>query len=310
MKRFLLIALIVPAILLAACGTKAQVAYEEPLMVGAPAYDYSRAPVPSAPEALPTMAPYTQGSGDSANYAQPPAQDRMVIRNADLAIVIADPKLKMEQISAMAERMGGFVVNSNMYQTTAPSGQKVPQGSITIRVPAIKLTEALNQIKADAVEISYENVYGQDVTQEYVDLQSRLRNLQQAEQQLSEIMDKATETEDVISVFNQLTYYREQIEVVKGQMQYYEQSAALSAISVQLTAEETIQPLEIAGWQPKGIARDAVQSLINFFQGFVNFLIWLSLFILPALILIALPVLLVIVIVRATVRRRKARAAK
>jgi hypothetical protein len=86
----------------------------------------------------------------------------------------------------------------------------------------------------------------------------------------------------VIEVFNQLVYHREQIEILKGQINFYEESAAFSAISVQVIAEETLQPLEIAGWKPVGVARDSLQALINFFQGFVNFLIRLVILIIPA----------------------------
>jgi uncharacterized MAPEG superfamily protein len=90
-------------------------------------------------------------------------------------------------------------------------------------------------------------------------------------------------------VFKQLTQVQGEIEVLKGQINYFEQAAALSAISVRLIAEQTIQPIEIAGWQPQGVARDAVQSLVNFFQGFASFLIWLVIFIIPvAAVIIAL----------------------
>jgi hypothetical protein len=79
-----------------------------------------------------------------------------------------------------------------------------------------------------------------------------------------------------------LVYHREQIEILTGEINYYEEAAALSAVSVHVSAEETLQPLEIAGWRPAGVARDALQTLINFFQGFVNFLIWLIILIIPA----------------------------
>jgi hypothetical protein len=120
------------------------------------------------------------------------------------------------------------------------------------------------------------------VTREYVDLQSRLKTHEQAAEQLSKILEEKTKSEEVIEVFNQLVYHREQIEILKGQISYYEEAAALSAINVNVSAEETLQPLEIAGWRPAGVARDALQALINFFQGFINFLIWLIILILPA----------------------------
>ncbi|RME87788.1 MAG: DUF4349 domain-containing protein [Anaerolineae bacterium] len=187
----------------------------------------------------------------------------------------------------------------------------MPEGSITVRVPAEKLHDALAQIKSDVVDVRSESISGQDVTADYIDLQSRLRNLEAAEARLTEIMEQAEKTEDVLAVFEQLTYYREQIEIVRGQMRYYEESAAYAAISVRLIAEETIQPIEVGGWKPQGTARDAIQNLIYFYQGFVNFLIWLVLNILPKLATIAIvfgvPIWLLVRGIRRWNARRKAR---
>ena len=232
-----------------------------------------------APEPVTDFA--SNASGGGAGF-EPAAVERLVIQNADLSIVVIDPEAKMDEISKMAESMGGFVVSKNVFQTTTGNNLKVPEGNITVRVPAEKLEQALEQIKADAVEVQNENRSGQDVTREYVDLKSRLKTHEQAAEQLSKILEEKTESAEVIEVFNQLVYHREQIEILKGQINYYEEAAALSAVSVHVSAEETLQPLEIAGWRPAGVARDALQALINFFQGFVNFLIWLIILILPA----------------------------
>jgi DNA repair exonuclease SbcCD ATPase subunit len=186
----------------------------------------------------------------------------------------------MKNIQTMAQQMGGFVVSANLYQNYASDNLQVPEAQVTIRVPVENLETALDQIKKDVVEVQTETRSGQDVTAEYVDLKSRLKNLEAAEKQLDEIMQSATKTEDVVNIFNQLVYYREQIELVKGQMKYYEEAAALSAISVRILAEETVKPLVIGKWEPKGVALEAVQDLINFLKGFVDFLIRFVIYIL------------------------------
>lgn len=278
MKRLLFISL-TAALILSACGAAAA---PDPFM---PSYDNVENAPASAPEMM-LEAPMEESSADFASNAgsgfEAAAVEQLVIQNADLTIVVIDPEAKMDSIGKMAESMGGFVVSKNVFQTRTPNNVKVPEGNITVRVPAENLEQALEQIKEDAVEVQNESRSGQDVTREYVDLQSRLKTHEQAAEQLSEILDQKTESEEVIEVFNQLVYHREQIEVIKGQINYYEEAAALSAISVQVTAEETLQPLEIAGWRPVGVARDALQTLINFFQGFVNFLIWLIILLIPA----------------------------
>jgi hypothetical protein len=305
MKRLLIVLMLIASVVLTACGSRAAptVYVDQQSAVG-------RAPEMPAATMAPAEAEKSAADSFNAGSAVPPAQqDRLVIQNADLAIVVKDTKAKMDQMSTLAKTMGGFVVSANLYQTTTPNGTQVPEGSIVIRVPADRLEEALTLIKADAVEVQNETRSGQDVTQEYVDLKSRLKNLQAAEAQLTKIMEEAKKTEDVLNVFNQLVYYREQIELVKGQMQYYEQSATYSAISARLIAEETIKPLQVGGWKPQGVVRDAIQSLINFMQDFVDFVIWSVLYYLPVLLVVALviglPIWLAYIIIRAVARRSK-----
>jgi hypothetical protein len=247
-------------------------------------------------------------------------QEQLIIMNVDLTIVVADPVVKMEAINQLAKTLGGKLVSMNMYQVATNSGEQAPQGSISIRVPAEKLDSALLQIKSDAVDVPNENRSGQDVTSQYVDLRSQLTNLERAEQDLLAIMDQAqnapgndftTRTQDVLNVYNQIVSIRSQIEQIRGQMNYYENSSSTSLISVTLVAEKTIQPIEIGSWKPEGVARDAIQALVNFLKGFVNFIIWLGLLVLPVLIVILGPLALIVWGIVALVRRnRKKKAGK
>ena len=276
MKRTLVFSL---AILLgiSACGGLAAAPAQRSMDYAEPAAPMMEAPVES----------FAAGGADyesnAAGFGTESAQvERIVLKNADLRIVVTDPESKLDEIGRMAEDMGGYVVSKDVYQTTTSNNIQVPEGNITVRVPAEKLDEAVGQIKAETVEVLNETSSGQDVTREYVDLNSRLKTHEQAAEQLSEILEEKTESEEVIEVFNQLVYHREQIEMLRGQINYYEEAAALSAVSVHVSAEETLQPLEIGGWRPVGVARDALQALINFLQGFVNFLIRLVILIIPA----------------------------
>jgi len=245
------------------------------------------------------------------DQASPPAKDieRIVIKNADMEIVVANPADSMDRISKMADEMGGFVVTANLYQQQLDSGVEVPRATITIRVPAEQLDEALGRIRGESDRLPLsENLNSQDVTSEYTDLQSRLRNLENAEAQLQEIMASATRTEDVLSVYNELVSVREQIEVIKGQIQYYEQSAALSAVTANLIADEAVKPLTIGGWEPGGVAKRAIQALINAMKYIVTAAIWVIIFVLPVLLVIFLIFILPpILLIRAWRRRRKKR---
>ena len=289
MKRALFMIMIV-TLFLAACASAAATPVASYAQPAAPPNMVGNAPemqkYSTASDALTT-------SGGGGAPAAGPAQQRVVLKTADLSIVVKDPQAKMLEISALAERLGGFVVSSNLGQTYVGDNVKVPEGSIVIRVPAKDLDSALAEIKASVVEVQSENRNGQDVTDQYVDLQSQLKAKQAAADKLYEILQKTEKAEDTLAVFNQLTQVQSEIEVLKGQINYYDQAAALSSISVRVLAEQTIQPIVIAGWQPQGVARDSVQMLINFFQGFADFLIRLVIFFIPvAAILIVLLALL------------------
>lgn len=215
--------------------------------------------------------------------------ERLVIRNANLTLVVEDPAVSVAEISKLAVELGGFVVSSNIYQTTFDDNLLANRASITIRVPADRLDETLDQIKEDAIEIRNENVSGQDVTQEYTDLQSQLRNLEAAEEELREIMDAAIDSEDVLEVFEHLRQVRQEIEIIKGRIQYLDQSARLSAISVELLPDVVTRPLQIGRWEPQGTAKAAVEALIQALQFIADAAIWGLICILPVGILFGIP---------------------
>jgi hypothetical protein len=314
MKRTLFIILAVVAVFLIIGISFTSMASQRAMLSSTSSRDFGYGAGGGAPSvveapALPAAQPPLSAE-DASNSAGQVAQERLVIENADLSIVIKDPKARMKEISDLAREMGGFVVSSNLYQNTSSTGKQVPQGSIVIRVPSEKLDEALTKIKEGAIDVPNENRSGQDVTSQYVDLQAQLTAKQAAEKKLLEIMDQATRAEDVLAIYLQVQTVQTEIEQLKGQIKYLEESAAMSAISVQLIAEESTQPIVVGPWKPEGAAKEAIQDLIFFFQNFVDFLIRFVLLTLPALILIAIPLFLVYLVGRAVYRRvRRSRVA-
>lgn len=300
-RMFVISLLLISTVLFSACATAQSEQNKEMSM---PAADYdgiSEEMAAEAPmemeESMDEARGFTAGSGELAS-----AEQRMVIYNANMQIAVMDPLEAMDSVISMAENAGGFVVNSNTYQSTGSKGQKIPHANLTVRVPAGQLESIMDQIKGltpdPSEDVLSENVSGQDVTAEYTDLESRLRNLEAAEAALVELMDQAQDTEDVLDVFDELTYYRGEIESVKGRMKYLEESAALSAITVEIIAKESLQPIEIAGWEPKGTVKKAVEALINTSQKLVDGLIWLGIYCLPFLIPLGAAVYFLIRLIR------------
>jgi hypothetical protein len=251
--------------------------------------------------------------GSGANYddegtvtsAPVDAVERLIIRNAWLDLVVPDTEDALDEIKDVTDEMEGFVVQSNVYQYGDSK-----RASIQIRIPAEKLDEALEHFRGMASEVRSENVSGQDVTDEYVDLQSRLRSKEATEAKLLEFLDEAEDTEAALAVYTELERIQTDIEVIKGRMQYLEESAAMSAVSIELTPDVLTQPIEVRRWNPTGTFKGAVEALIRVLQFLLDALIVIVVTVLPILIVVFGPLVVLILIIRAIVRRRRARKAE
>jgi len=234
-------------------------------------------------ESAPPNAASLGASADLPDVAQ-----RLVIRNANLDLVVQDPAKAADDITQLAESLGGFVVEANVDTRLSPDGVPLPYGSITVRVPAKQFDSAVSQIVGMAEKVNSKVVSGQDVTEEYVDLQARLKNLEATEAQLQRIMNEAVSTEDVLAVYQELSRVRGEIEQVKGRMKYLQTAAAMSSISVSLTPSAAVRPVNIGGWEPVGVARDAVLMLMRTLRGIANIVIWLLIYFVPTLLVLGL----------------------
>jgi hypothetical protein len=131
-----------------------------------------------------------------------------------------------------------------------------------------------------AVKVVSESVYGNDVTDQYVDLESRLGVLNKTKVKYEEILQKADKVADLMSVQEQLTYLQTQIDSLKGQQKYFEQSAKLSKIVVYLSTDELSLPYAPTNeWRPTVIFKNAVRSLVGIFRGLGSLLIYAIVFI-------------------------------
>ena len=300
MNRKFLVLILLLAVSLAACGASTESAMEAPAAARDDfAYDEEAAPRESVAFSGSAVDATARQTSD-VPATQP--QERLIIRTGNLSIVVTDTEAAIAQITEMVEANGGWVVSSSLYQYS----ETAKTGDITVRVPSDGYNSALEAIKGMALEVINESSSGQDVTDEYVDLSSRLANLEATAARVRNFLDESKNVEEALAVNQELSRLEGDIEVIKGRMQYLSQSASFSTISVHLTPDEASQPIAIAGWQPQGVAKDAVEALITALQGIANFLIWFVIFILPVLLIIGVPIWLVI---RFFVRRRRQRKA-
>ncbi len=243
---------------------------------------------------------YSWSGVDASAAANATTTERMVVRTASLDLVVPDTEKALDDVQAMARELGGYVVSVEAYQY-----QEGRQATVTLRIPAENLDTALDRLRAMATTVRRESVSGQDVTDQYVDLESRLRHLEAKEKQLLEFLDRAEDTEAVLAVYEHLSATQAEIEQVKGRMQYLENQAALATVTVSLTPDVMAQPLETGGWNLPATVRSAVETLLNVLEFFVKALIYIVIVVLPALILVALPIFGIFLLVRWLVRRRR-----
>jgi hypothetical protein len=156
--------------------------------------------------------------------------ERMIVRTGDIRLVVDDIAITLDDITGIAEDSGGYVVSSNKWKE-----QERYVGVISIRIPTELFEDTMRALRELAVEVIAEETSSQDVTEEYIDLEAKLRNLEATEEQLLLIMQQAVEVEDILEVQRELNNTRDEIERTKGRMQYLEQTSETSYISVSLT---------------------------------------------------------------------------
>lgn len=216
---------------------------------------------------------------DGSDYAE----ERMIIKTGSLSIVVDDVSKSVNDIISFAEEKGGFLVTSNVDK----EGIDV-NGYLTVRVPSELLDDTLTYIK-EMGDVKSERVDGQDITEEYVDLEAKLKNLEAAEIQFLEIMKKAVRIEDILAVQRELTWVREDIERIEGRMKYLKESVDMSSITVYLSTNPSTLPVvdEEDKWKPLAVLKEALRSLLGTGQEVVNAIIWFAVY-LPVLIVVLL----------------------
>lgn len=202
-------------------------------------------------------------------------QERLIIKNGQLSMVVEDVRAGAEWIGNWAQQKGGFLVSSNIYDE-----YDSPRADVTVRVPVDVFDEGVEELKAVG-EVKSENVTGRDVTEEFVDLDAQVKNLKATEEQFLSIMRQATKIADVLAVQRELTSVRSQIDRIQGRMNYLQKSAQLSTLTVHLSTDPESLPVvdEDDSWKPIATIKDAARSLVDVAKWFGNLVIWIVIFI-------------------------------
>lgn len=200
--------------------------------------------------------------------------DRVVIEESTLSLVVDDVSAKVSAVVSYAEKEGGFLVSS---EVTSP--EESPVATVSVRVPSAKLRTAIDYYRTLAVKVSSESIIGTDVTEEFEDLDSRIATLEETIEQFEVIKAKATKIADLVSITQQIITLREQIDLLKGEKKFIEESAAFPKITAYLATDEFSLPyLPAEGFRPGVIFKQAVRSLVAGLYAVGEALIWVGVY--------------------------------
>jgi hypothetical protein len=182
--------------------------------------------------------------GVSGTVVPPEDFGRKIIKTAELGVTAEDVRGEAAAAQQVANRFGGTIVSSQTYRS-----DNAVHADLVLSVPSEHFEDALDELRGLGEEVTTDTVSGQDVTEEYVDLQSRERNLLAAEQSLLDLYNRADDVQDALSIQRELTVVRGQIEQVQGRMQYLKQSSDMSQISLSIQPV-TSPPKPPPAWDP------------------------------------------------------------
>jgi uncharacterized protein YeeX (DUF496 family)/uncharacterized protein YceK len=230
---------------------------------------------------------YTEaGSADAATIQ---VISTKLIKNASIQIEVEKGSFEKVffQVASLAEQNKGYVSNSQSYSDAAGN---MTSGQITIRVDKANFDAVLNKIKAMG-KVQNVNITVSDVTQEYVDNESRLKNLDSQRTSLINLMEKSVTVKDSIEIQRELSNVEGQIEIIKGRQNYLDNLIAYSTIDITLAEPQAITESKEGGFIG-AIKRGAVGALtvirviatalvaispLLVLAGIILIIIWLSL---------------------------------
>lgn len=210
--------------------------------------------------------------------------ERFIIRNANLSLETENIQKIMQQITDVAKLSGGYVVNSKFSQ--ANQADEYGAAEISIRVPAISLESSLKQLKSLATKVLYEEVNGEDITDKYVDLKSKIKNLQASSAQLISIMAGAKQIKDILNIQKQLSDTQGQIDFLEGYLNYYDQSKAYSLISIKISMKpRPVVTTPKERWQLIKVIKNSYNDLVIQLEIMTYIIIEFTVYILPLIII-------------------------
>ena len=306
--RFNLLALFIllGAMIISACGGAA--ATEAPMLaVEQPAVAESMGQSDAAKEAFAPSSDTSPASVDNSG-AYPVAgansdaeraafaASHMIIKNGDIKLLVEDTDIAIDRATQIIGDMGGYIISSRVWYQPYYDGENYKYATISIGVPVDQFERSLSRLRGLAVKVLDETASGEDVTNQFVDLQSQVTNLEATRDRIKSFLDDAKTVDEALRINAELANVEAQIEQIKGQINYLQDRSAYSTITVnfepvlpELIATPTPTPTPNI-WKPGETFNNAKRTVTYAYQGIVDFLIWVFVVFVP---IFAPPVLII-----------------
>ncbi len=319
-RSSLLILFVLLATLLAACGSAATPAPKHE-MAAATAAPATQAPAMEMPASDRSLAQQNAPEAKSAEGAQsggalPPIStavayeianaegdltvieraNRMIVKNADIKLTVKDTDVAINRATQVIGDAGGYIISSRVWYQDY-YGNNLKYAAITIGIPVSEFENVLIRLRGLAIKVVDETAAGNDVTDQYVDLQSQLTNLEATRDRIQEFLKDAKTVDEALRINQELANIEAQIEQIKGKMNYLNDRSAYSTITLNfepefpvLTPTPTMTPTPTATprptatpvpWTPGQTFHDATGTVTVLYQGIINMLIWVVVVVLP-----------------------------
>jgi hypothetical protein len=247
----------------ASCGTSETKSVDGGVSVGR-----EPAGVDSAVGSGPDLA---QSSEGTTGITEDPAAlgdfGHKIVKTADLDLRSEEVRRSAARAQQLAAATGGTVLSSQVYR----NGDSVT-ADLILSVPSGEFERVLEELRNLGEKVTTDTISGQDVTEEYVDLESRERNLRATEESLLRLYDRAENVEEALSIQRELTTIRGEIELVQGRIKYLDQRSAYSQITLNIQPV-TSPPPPKPTWDPGRVVERAWDASLAVLQVMVTAII-------------------------------------
>ena len=249
-------------------------------------YDASYAPTPTAYSGIQEGGRLSSDINYENMSNEVNVSNRKVVTNTNFSLHVKNVDDTVENIRKKTTEMGGFMVNTDIRRDEAASSS-----NLQVRIPSDQLVEFSKYLKTLAVKVVYENISGNDITDQYVDYEENLRSLESVKARFEEIMEEAETVDEIMNVQNRILNIQSQIDSIKGQIKYMDRSTATSLVAISISTDELSLPYTpVKSWRPDVIMKEAVRAMVSVLRAMGTVGIWFIAFIPLIVLLIALKI--------------------